>query len=623
MRIRSRDTSITWDKRVVSSSRPVRRRAMSRLLALGLVLGVLIGFLVLYFGLFSSGFSDSSFLRSNPFGEVVVSGTVVDGLTGMPIPGATVTVVEKGSEGDQASAAAQADGSFTIKGLSRVSQVAVAADGYENLAFPVQGSGNFDLKLQPVVLSGVVRDSRTRSPIEGAAVSLADVKTVTDAEGRYRLVGARQGNSLSVRADGFANGEAKYNGEGELDLSLRPNTLSGLIADAGTGKPVKDARASVGEVMATTGEDGVYRLANLPPSPFTMTVTAPGYDRISAEVGDVITKDVRLKPFSAKGLYLTYYGVADDGLRSNALGLIDKTEANAVVIDIKGDRGWLAYKSEVPMVARIGAQQTITIKDIDGLLATLKKKGIYTIARIVVFKDNPLATARSDLAVIDTRTGKPWIDRENLAWVDPFQQEVWNYDIALAKEAARKGFDEIQFDYIRFPTDGSVSTAKYARPNTEENRLRAISEFLARARSELKPLNANLSVDVFGYTCWRDDDMGIGQKLEEMAKYVDFISPMVYPSTFSDGIPGYKDAVAHPYEIVYYSLKKAVERLQGSKARIRPWLQYFDDYPWATGKSYNAQEILAQKKAAADAGASGWLMWDPANKYARGGFAAP
>src|SRR5215475_15532225 len=131
----------------------------------------------------------------------------------------------------------------------------------------------------------------------------------------------------------------------------------------------------------------------------------------------------------------------------------------------------IPYRTQVPLALEVGAQGPVIIKDFDGLIAGLKSRGIYTIARIVAFKDNVLAQHKPEWAIIDTRTGKPWLDNEKLAWVDPFREEVWDYLIAVAKEAALKGFDEIQFDYVRFPTDGKLGAAKYSKPITPQVRI--------------------------------------------------------------------------------------------------------------------------------------------------------
>ncbi|MCL5959349.1 MAG: carboxypeptidase regulatory-like domain-containing protein [Chloroflexi bacterium] len=554
-------------------------------------------------------------------GPIKVEGTIKDAASGTVVANARIAVKDKSSSG-QASAEIPVgpDGTYVVDNISTDSTLRLEADGYEPREFTVNRSEKRSDALRPVQLSGKVLDSFANSPITSASVSLADKTVSTDAGGSYQIIGAKKGNPLTVAAQGYATATVPYEGQATLDLRLRPNTLGGAVKDAGSGNPIKNALVQVAGQEATTTEAGTYRLVDLPAGPITMTVTAPGYVKAVLAVKEKTQQDVQLRQFAVRGLYLTYYGIADQGLRSGALSKIEKSEANAVVIDVKGDLGFLVYKTDVPLAKKIGSADNPTVKDFDALMADLKKKNIYTIARIVTFKDNPLATSRPDLATIDTRTGKPWIDRENLAWVDPTRQEVWDYNLAIAKEAAKKGFDEIQFDYIRFPTDGSVTTARYSRPNTMENRLDAINGFLSRAKAQLKPLGVAISIDVFGYTCWREDDMGIGQKIEEIGKYVDFISPMVYPSTYSDGIPDYRNAVAYPYEIVYYSLKKAGERLAGMPVKLRPWLQYFDDYPWATGMLYNAREIQAQKKAAADAKVLGWLMWDPTNRYARGGL---
>ena len=188
-----------------------------------------------------------------------------------------------------------------------------------------------------------------------------------------------------------------------------------------------------------------------------------------------------MQPQMVKAAYLTYFGIGDKGIRGRVLDLAARTELNAVVIDVKGDRGWIVYRTEVPEALAVGAQGPGTLKDFDSLMADLKSRGIYTIGRIVTFKDNVLANGRPDLAIIDTRTGRPWIDNEKLAWVDPFREEVWRYNVAIAREAASKGFDEIQFDYVRFPTDGKLGAAKYSSPNNKTTRLPAIAGFLGKA----------------------------------------------------------------------------------------------------------------------------------------------
>jgi len=317
---------------------------------------------------------------------------------------------------------------------------------------------------------------------------------------------------------------------------------------------------------------------------------------------------------TVKAVYLSYYGVGDRGIRGQVLELLDRTELNAVVIDVKGDRGFIPYETQVPLAMEAGTLGPVRLRDLDDLLARLRAKGIYTGARVVAFKDNVLARYRPDWAVIDAATGSPWLDNEGLAWLDPFEEKAWAYPIAVAREAAEKGFQEIQFDYLRFPADGRVSAARYSKLSTQEARLRAISAFLERAREALAPTGASLAVDLFGYTAFNFDDTGIGQRVEELAPLVDYLCPMAYPSGYHRGIPGYGNPVAHPYEVVLETVRRIRERVARGTARVRPWIQDFRDYAFDR-RAFGVSEVRAQMKAAHDAGAAGWMLLNPRNRY--------
>ncbi len=326
------------------------------------------------------------------------------------------------------------------------------------------------------------------------------------------------------------------------------------------------------------------------------------------------------QPTYIKGLYITYHAMGHEGLRSHALDLIDQTELNTIVIDIKGDLGLLTYKSEVITATDIGANNAPTLTDWQSFMQDMEDRNIYTIARIVVFKDDYMGRAHPEWAV-KTATGDLWFDGENLPWLEAFYEEVWDYNIALAVEAAQRGFDEIQFDYIRFPTDGSLSNIVYSRPVDEpEIRTAAINGFLAKAQRALSPYDVKLAVDVFGYTTWHLGDFGIGQDLADMAAYVDIISPMTYPSTYSHGLPGlpeYSDnPVAHPYAVVYESVMRGMARVKASNPDliIRPWIQDFPDYAYDR-RTYSPTEIREQMFGVYDSGGGGWMLWDPRVRY--------
>jgi hypothetical protein len=386
--------------------------------------------------------------------------------------------------------------------------------------------------------------------------------------------------------------------------------VTGRVVDA-EGQPIAGASIVIGGVETRLGEDGAFSIAPAPDA--TVLVKRPGYAKVVVEPGGS-PMNVVLRPQSIRAAYLTYYGFGDKGIRNRVLDLVDRTELNAVVIDVKGDRGWIIYPTRVEQALAVGAQGPATLRGFDDMMADLKARGVYTIARIVTFKDNVLATARPDLAVVDTRTGKPWMDRENLAWVDPFREEVWNYNIALAKEAIERGFDEVQFDYVRFPTDGKLAAARYMKPVSKETRLPTIAAFLERARRELGARGAYVAADLFGYTAFNENDTDIGQRIEELAPHLDYICPMVYPSGYHVGIPGYRNPVQNSYAVVRESVRLIRQRAKGTPARVRPWLQDFKDYAFDR-RIFGVNEIRDQIRGADEGGGTGWMLWNPRNDY--------
>jgi hypothetical protein len=382
------------------------------------------------------------------------------------------------------------------------------------------------------------------------------------------------------------------------------------VVDASTRAPIADAIVTVGNNESRTDTHGVVALDVTGVA--GIQVRAQGYSRASVPVPSIpeSSTDVALKPFRPKALYLSAYGVGDRTLRTAALTALAATELNALVIDVKGDRGIVPYRSAIGLAAEIGAQRVITIANLPALLADLRAREIYAIARIVVFKDSLLASARPVLAV-RRHDGSVFRDREGLGWTNPYSREVWSYNIQIAVEAAKAGFDEIQFDYVRLPDAIGLS---YEMAWTEPNREAAIDGFLTAARRALTPFNVFLAADVFGYVCWNANDTRIGQKLEHLMGIVDYLSPMLYPSSFQFGIPAYRNPVQHPYQIVRLSLDHARQRTQVPAVRFRPWLQAFRDYAFG-GRPFTSIEIRAQIQAAEDFGSGGWMLWNPRNQY--------
>lgn len=553
---------------------------------------------------------------------LVVEGTLKDAESGKPVGGATVAIGEASTTTDD-------QGRYQLKGIKELGPLQLHAPGYTAVQMEYRGQERLDASLRPNSFAVRVVNDATNAPLSGK-VSAGDQTVPTDANGQATLTRLAEGTVVKVEVPNIGSAEITYSGQPQAEVRLKESMLLGRIVDAVSGQPLAGAIVADGRSFTLTGQDGTYRLENAGASA-QVRVRADGYDIASFDPRQERPAEIKLRPRNIRALYLTYYGIGDEDIFGHAMRVIRETEANALVIDVKGDRGWLAYKSNVPMVEAIGALQAdYQIKDAKGLLDQLKKENIYTIARIVVFKDNPLARARPDLAVHDARSGGLWVDGEGLAWADPFREEVWDYNVALAVEAANLGFDEIQFDYVRFPTDPSAGTTVdatvFSRENLMANRIQAISGFLKRADDALKPTGAALAADIFGYVTWRTDDMGIGQHLETLGGLVDYICPMVYPTLYWDGIPRtdggdpyVNDAPAHPYDIVHLSLKQAASRLQGARAKLRPWLQYYNDY--ILDIPYGAGEIELQKQATYNVNIDSWMMWDPSNRYAKGGFA--
>jgi hypothetical protein len=390
--------------------------------------------------------------------------------------------------------------------------------------------------------------------------------------------------------------------------------IAGKVVDAKTKAPIQAAAVTLGDKAVRTDKEGVFRLEG---AGETLKFRAPGYKKREIAVSELGNpqKEIALDPFKVKGLYLTSYGITSKKLRTAVLEAVKVNNLNALVIDVKGDKGFIPFKVNLPLAEEIGANKPILIKDIKELMDRLKGMGLYLIARIVVFKDDPLAAARPEWAV-KTKGGGFFRDREKLRWVDPFRKEVWDYNIAIAKIAAAAGFDEVQFDYVRFPDNRGTG---FSQPANEETRTAAITGFLKGAYKALEPYNVMVAADIFGYVCWNTNDTDIGQKIQPAIEAVDLVCPMVYPSGYHLGIPNYRNPVQHPYKIVYLSLKRAQERTGVSPRRFRPWLQAFRDYAFGR-KIFGVEEMLTQIKAAQDFGSSGWMFWNPRNVYPPTGY---
>src|SRR5213596_3382638 len=321
---------------------------------------------------------------------------------------------------------------------------------------------------------------------------------------------------------------------------------------------------------------------------------------------------------SIKGLYVNAWAFGSHKLWQ-LVRLADETEINAFVVDVKDDTGCLLYPSAVPTAQQIGANQCVRAKDARARLDSLHAHGIYPIARIVVAKDPLLAERKPQWSVKDRDTGGVWRDRINIAWVDAYNDSVWIYAAQLAQEAARMGFAEVQFDYVRFPDEPRerMATAIFPAHRSGETQREAVRRHIGLLRDRLKPLAVPVTFDIFGLTASATGDLGIGQVWEDFIAVADVVLPMVYPSHYYRGAYGFARPNAEPYRVVRNALREALDRSRprGSSAEIRPYLQAF-----TLGRRlprYTPFEIREQIRAAEELGITSWVLWNPRSVYQR------
>jgi len=314
--------------------------------------------------------------------------------------------------------------------------------------------------------------------------------------------------------------------------------------------------------------------------------------------------------FEVRGIYWTAYTAGYENRRKQLIRLVENSELNAVVIDVKDASGKVFFDTKSPLVKEVGSEDLERMPDIEETLQELRQKNIYTIARIVVFQD-PILTEKFPEVALKSKNGGIWKNWRGIAWADTSSKFVWKYNVEIAKEAIRLGFDEVNFDYIRFPSDGPLGDIIYPYYSEQKaGKNEVVADFFKYVRANLKYYPAFVSVDLFGMTMLRGDGLSIGQRYQDAADYVDYISPMVYPSHYPDGFRGYDNPADYPYEIVYTSLDNARHFLKNRRAKIRPWLQDFD-----LGAIYDTEKIHAQQRATDDAGGVGWMMWNASNNY--------
>lgn len=320
-------------------------------------------------------------------------------------------------------------------------------------------------------------------------------------------------------------------------------------------------------------------------------------------------------PDPVKGIYMTACVAGTPSWRNSLMKMIETTELNSVVIDIKDYSGTISI---IDPSIDTGLTTGCKVRDMRDFIAELHTKNIYTIGRITVFQDPHYTKLHPELAVKKKSDGGVWKDHKGLSFIDVGAKPYWDYIVQIATTSYALGFDELNFDYVRYPSDGDMKDTHYTWTVGTSTKADMLENFFSYLHYHLKDTGVKTSVDLFGMTTTANDDLGIGQVLERTFPYFDFVDPMVYPSHYPPTWNGFKNPAEHPYEVIKVSMQGGIDKANNASStplKLRPWLQDFD-----LGAPYNAPEVKAQIKATYDIGLTSWLMWDAGNKYSPGAY---
>jgi hypothetical protein len=495
-----------------------------------------------------------------------------------------------------------------------------------------------EVQLKPLIFKGTLLDAANQQPIAGKLVRGGDKAAITDAGGQFSFSALPAGSEVKIDLIGYEMVEKTVEDKDqEITLALHSTIFDGSLADAVTKKPVANALIQIGQKNSLTNEQGEFHFSDAPHAPdMDVTVRAAGYKIQTFKAAD-LEKGAAITPFHFRGVYVPgVYAINAnyDNLFTPYLKMADEGQINAIVLGVKDDdTGLLWYNSQVPLAKELGLVYNLNklqpdqLMDVKRVLADAHKHGLYVVARYVVFRDPAIASKKPEWAIKSKKTGQPWLDDNGLAWPNQFIPEVGDYNAALARELSDLGFDEVNYDYIRFPTDGALSDIQY-KPDldwttlstNEKLRTDTIENAVNKAWQALRTTHTFFSLDVFGYSLWRVNDAdGIGQQYNDLVMMSDYICPMVYASLFSVGEMGFDDPGAHPREIIEESGKIANKLEEQLKpiARYRPWLEDYDKLygPKSTQFKSSVERVKVQIVAADSLGASGWTLWNANGDY--------
>jgi hypothetical protein len=537
---------------------------------------------------------------------------VTDRASGAALAGVPVIV-------DGASLVTDATGLVSAPAGAPPLAVEIRAPGYAPMLAEVDPAGatQWPVALRTDTVVGTVTDADTGSPIAGAAVRAfaADgggPATTTAADGAFTLAGVPDGAAIRVEVADYGAVEESLGDRTVASFALRNEVVTGAIRND-RGEPVSGARVALsdGAAETTTNGDGTFRLVGAAGAS-ELVVTSPGFAGVKAPISAARQVEVVLQPESIEAVYAPVGVITDPEKFGELIRIADTTEINAIVLDVKQDT--IFYDTQVQFFQDI-PNMVVPMYDPAALVAELEAQGIYTIARMVVFKDPIVAESRPDLAIRDEVSGGVWRDYNDAAWVNAFNPELWEANAALAGELASLGFDEVQYDYIRFPSDGDLRTADFGNDYSEELRREAVTSAVRLGAEATRANGAAFAIDLFPIIALFGNDQGIGQTLQDLAPLADYVNLMIYPSHYEFGnIPVDGHPNDFPGETVAYTLEQAEALVPGTARKMRPWLQDFD-YPDPDFRDYGPDDVRAQIDAAEAAGASGWILWNAAGEY--------
>jgi hypothetical protein len=448
-----------------------------------------------------------------------------------------------------------------------------------------------------------------------ARIDLDGEVHIADAAGTASIVWEEdwedEAASFTVSAAGFLTESSEIGvlpEDGVIEVRLSPVVLQGSVSTS-DGRALPLVNIKLGETRVQTDDRGEFTIVRAAPG--TLEMSRPAWESKSeAWDGERTNLSLTMDPLMVRALRVSGPKAGDTAAWSELLTLARNSGINALVVDTKDERGRVFHDTSVALAHEIGA--VTAAYDLDQVLADMEALGLYKITRIVTFQDPPLATSDLSLAAVNRDTGRAWETSSGRAWLDPTDPESWEYALALADEACRRGFDEIQFDYVRFPSDGPISKLQfdnfsftdYYSAESQQTRVDAIAAFLTEAHSRLNPLGCAVAADIFAIVLESRTDEGIGQMPGPLSFAVDVLSPMIYSYAYNSGWKGFSDPNEHAPEIVAFALDAGMTRLDGYGI-YRPWVQR---------AFLDPDEILAVQNEV-ESRDMGWMLWSATTDF--------